>query len=85
MLAKMQCDKPLHTIAEYARFGAHSHNIYTVDAKLLLFMERDPATNEHLCTFVLSIYSHQSFHSIHTHILIFMKDDDSPLTAYDLI
>lgn len=30
--------------------------------KLLLFMERDPAAKEHLCTFVSSIYRHQSLH-----------------------
>lgn len=49
------------------RAACTQFNISTADAKLLLFMERDPAANEHLCTFVLSIYSHQSFHFIHTH------------------
>lgn len=46
---------------------SHNHNAHGLKHNLtfiqhseiiILFMERDPAANEHLCTFVLSIYSH---------------------------
>lgn len=67
MLAKMQRDIHLRNALKNTR--THTSEAFTVRARFnitndakLLFMERDPASNEHLCTFVLSIYSHQSLH-----------------------